>query len=559
MKLHFILIKMVLCFICTLFCVQITAQITVGSEVSPAKGSLLDLKENDGTNENSKKGMLFPRVALEDAVKLDPCIKSDVVQDADKKTHIGLTVYNITDDLTVGLCPGLHVWDGDKWVRVPEPCKADKSLLYSPNCYIVTPGQASEEIPIAKAYLVAEDRSDLSDLSRNDKVFVRVLWQDEQSLIDKVELVDGDKGIFSKFKVTANSGKEGNALVTLHVGPNGDKNDPIVWSWHIWVTDYDPNSVTVTDYGQNTAGTSSVYKYNNGETDYIFMDRNIGGLNTSSSDINSMGLMYQWGRKDPFASANGNWTDNERTLYSHPDNTPLTELNEVLPGGALQASGNGIKHQMPPVASAGSSNLKLAIQNPMTFYYGSYIKDDSDYLFDWYSGDATGTVKDELWGTASQKSPFDPCPAGWRVPAYNGTNSPWYPYVDPNNWSWDGTEGLSTINTKGFNFSGNVSRTPLGYYPAGFSRAPKAYFGGGPVGADDNYPQFAGGTFFVGGGYGTVNGWDLIDAHYWTSTISTTSNAKMMTISITGMMGEPESIEESSPKATGAFVRCVKE
>lgn len=44
----------------------------------------------------------------------------------------------------------------------------------------------------------------------------------------------------------------------------------------------------------------TTYAHNNGEADYLFMDRNIGATSVSATDITSMGLTYQWGRKDPF-------------------------------------------------------------------------------------------------------------------------------------------------------------------------------------------------------------------------------------------------------------------
>ncbi|MFV0420068.1 MAG: hypothetical protein ACK5KT_15225 [Dysgonomonas sp.] len=546
MKLHFIFFKM-LCIAYLFVCTQANAQVTIGKGLPPKSGSLLDLKENDNLNQNSTKGFLLPRVALEDVVKMGPCVQSDLAQLADKQAHVGLTVYNVTDSIEVGLCPGVYVWTSEQWVRIPDPCVSaiGPELLYSPNCYIVSPGQASEEIPIAKAYLVSESRSDLTDLNRSDKVYVKILWQDTQNLIDKVELVDGDKGIYSKFKVTAKGTTQGNALVAIHVGPNGNDSDPIVWSWHIWVTDYNPNN----------GGTT--YTYNNSEKEYIFMDRNIGALNTTPTDPNSMGVMYQWGRKDPFTAAAGNWTHNFRDLYSH-SNILLNEVNEELGNGNTQPSGTGIKHITPP---SGASNLALSIQNPMAFYAGPYIKGDGQYIFDWYSGDGAGTVSDnELWGTPTQKSPFDPCPAGWRVPAYSASKSPWAPYVDTSGWGggWgDGTDGLSTTGSNGYNFVGTSSRTALGYYPAGFARAPKAFFKGGPVGTSDQYPSAAGGTFLVIG-YETANGQDRIEAHYWTSSISNNTKAKMLSITI-GMMGDSSSDESLSPKAKGAFVRCVKE
>lgn len=391
---------------------QITAQITVGSDLQPNSGSLLDLKQNDGTEANSTKGLLFSRVELIDINKLDPCVSSASLEPDDKKIHIGLLVYNITDRPEDGLCPGIHVWEGENWTRLPEPCQKpivpiDPDLLFSPNCYIVAPSGVSEEIPIAKAYLVSEQRSDLTDLNRGQKVYLEVLWQDTQDLIDKVELMNGDEGIYSKFKVTTkNNGKKGNALIALHVGPNGDKSDDIAWSWHIWVTDYNPDT--------NTNGTT--YSHNNGDLDgdYIFMDRNLGAITASPATTDVMGLTYQWGRKDPFTSNVSFASDyNFRPLYDK-DNALIKE--EI--GGVAGNTGIGITHELAPTDK--TNNLEYSVRNPMVFYYGPFAPQNSP--FDWFtSTDDLAAGDNNLWGDSGKKSSFDPCPKGWRVPAYSKT------------------------------------------------------------------------------------------------------------------------------------------
>lgn len=76
---------------------------------------------------------------------------------------------------------------------------------------------------------------------------------------------------------------KGNAVIGAY-----DANDELIWSWHVWATDYDPE-------GEN--GSVEL----NG---YTMMTRNLGALangNATTSEIlASYGLYYQWGRKDPF-------------------------------------------------------------------------------------------------------------------------------------------------------------------------------------------------------------------------------------------------------------------
>lgn len=69
---------------------------------------------------------------------------------------------------------------------------------------------------------------------------------------------------------------KGNALIAAK-----DKAGKILWSWHIWIT-LEPKDQVY----RNNAGT--------------MMDRNLGALTTIKGDASAIGLIYQWGRKDPF-------------------------------------------------------------------------------------------------------------------------------------------------------------------------------------------------------------------------------------------------------------------
>lgn len=88
------------------------------------------------------------------------------------------------------------------------------------------------------------------------------------------------------------------------------------------------------------------------------------------------------------------------------------------------------------------SNILYSVQHPLNFLYhsdlgtpydgGNHYANDLNKVRDWASDKrATGTNR---WGHATQKSIYDPCPAGWRVPdvsltnLYSGSkgNSPWF-------------------------------------------------------------------------------------------------------------------------------------
>lgn len=521
----------------------LNAQVTIGSQTSPNKGALLDLKQEDVTGTNSKLGFLLPRVLLPNMNNLEPC---DVTNDANKQKYIGLTVYHVGD------CPGVYTWNSSEWVKLGDPCPPARVRENSPNCYIVKPG-GTVTIPVGKPYIVAESGYGLTPYNTTDKVTEEFIWQDTQSLIHDVTLDGGNQGDVSQLKVTVNPGVIGNALVGVRIGPNGNDSDPIAWSWHIWVTDYEPDT--------NINGTT--YFHNNGETNgnYTFMDRNLGATSVIPADINSMGMMYQWGRKDPFTASTSNISVSVRNLYAL-DNSILDEKSEIQPNGAPPiASGSGIKHAEAPVAAAGSSNLLLSIQEPTTFYHGPYIKSDLyNTGFNWYSGNNSGTNNNDLWDESGKKSPFDPCPAGWRIPAYSNNINPWYPYTSDH--PFDGTEGVTNVPGHGYNIDGTSSRSTLGYYPSGFLRAPRAFFTGGFVGADNDYPVYSGGM--IDGQFMTLGGIDLHEGYYWSATAaSDNTKANYINIRIAGGLTPDEMFpyigEDILSKSAGASVRCVKD
>ena len=104
-------------FLCFLFATsnEIHAQITIGSDIPPNKGTLLDLKEHapNAQNITATKGLLMPRVELKSENSLEG-IATGITSNEEKKKHTGLVVYSTTST-SQKTCPGLFVWNGDKW------------------------------------------------------------------------------------------------------------------------------------------------------------------------------------------------------------------------------------------------------------------------------------------------------------------------------------------------------------------------------------------------------------------------------------------------------------
>ena len=207
------------------------------------------------------------------------------------------------------------------------------------NSYIVAPG-ATIYIPVSRA--TAGNSANFPDGS---SFSTGLLWSDVSAT--HVTPTVSDRYI----KVVAGT-TEGNSVV---YAKNTSGN--IVWSWHIWVTSYVPNTTTINYNGK------------------VWMDRNLGAQ-TNGTTSTAYGLYYQWGRKDPFPGG------------THGSSTMPTTYGTS-----------------PATIGSGSVSLLTSIQNPNIFYKNYTISP-----YDWLT-----PQKDVLWNN-SGKTVYDPCPDGWRVP-----------------------------------------------------------------------------------------------------------------------------------------------
>ena len=180
-------------------------------------------------------------------------------------------------------------------------------------------------------------------------------------LVKNVKYEDGVISFETPFEY-----KEGNALIAAK-----DASDNILWSWHIWLTDQPKEQVYYNDAG-------------------TMMDRNLGATSATPGDVGALGLLYQWGRKDPFLASS---SISQSVLASSTlESWPSAVLSDALYG-----------------------TIEYAVANPMTLIVMN------GYNSDWYyTGDET--TDNTRWN--SVKTIYDPCPVGWRVPD-GGGNGVW--------------------------------------------------------------------------------------------------------------------------------------
>ena len=232
-----------------------------------------------------------------------------------------------------------------------------------------------------------------------------LLWQDATGLITAVG-IDGDYLTLtvSKDAVT----QEGNALIAVK-----DAEGTIVWSWHIWVT-------------KQTFAAADLTTVATGDHNYIVTPVNLGWVGERVSQ--GYCTYYQWGRKEAFIPSSGASNDNH-IVYN-------------INGGTV----TGLTYKSTTATIADN------IKNPTTHYY-NYSNQGPCKTMYYNMWDAKQTSTDNI-STPTDKTIYDPCPAGFCVPTGN-----LYCYVGTRNDSnWDNTNNGKT-------WSMDITGNPI-FFPA---------------------------------------------------------------------------------------------
>lgn len=201
-----------------------------------------------------------------------------------------------------------------------------------------------------------------SEESVGDVSMVSVLWETfgTQNSPEACELIDATsyKDGYAAVNVPQDF-KQGNAVVVAM-----DDYGTILWSWHIWL---------ISEYPEE-------HVYANGAG--VMMDRNLGALSVEKGDPKGFGLLYQWGRKDPF-----------------PGSATLNGSVMVKTTAKVYAA----------VSTPTEGTIDFAVKNPTTMIFAGGGKSS-----DWLYHEDGSRYDNTRW--QSEKTMYDPCPPGWRVP-----------------------------------------------------------------------------------------------------------------------------------------------
>ncbi|MDR1671202.1 MAG: BACON domain-containing protein [Alistipes sp.] len=324
----------------------------------------------------------------------------------------------------------------------PEPEPLSLSEGGTANCYILTAaGRYSfDATVIGNGADGIVDENFHASTATIAPVSARLVWQDRwadgEGFISSVELKEG-RVVFE----ATNKFPAANALIAAC-----DAAGNIIWSWHIWRPDEKIEPLDI-------------------ETGYKIMNMNLGADFNTPATPGSFGMLYQWGRKDPLPAADvlaGTTTTVGKPIYN-------------IDGGAVAVKNSSW-------TSGDQNTLAFAIANP-TMCLSRYSQGTSG---DWLKA---GTGVNALWGNPQgairdeesnypkgNKSIYDPCPVGWRVPPadvfHKFTSSGGYVWANtddtvPNfNVRDTNNDGVLSLDDYNYGWHFMLSATTDSYFPA---------------------------------------------------------------------------------------------
>lgn len=256
-------------------------------------------------------------------------------------------------------------------------------------------GLVADGVPLEEKdpYISADKIGDVQVIWETAKGLITIVQENGKAKFDKesgiikykVDLTRTNSDIEASNTLNSQEYKGGNALIGAF-GKNSDGSvnyNDLLWSWHIWVCpDIDSTPDGLIDNAELKALDQTW------ASGYTFMDRNMGAL-SKDPGLPSLGLLYQWGRKDPFIGA--------AEVSSKQSNNRMDTHRPLVNQGYDWKT------------SSGNMSVNEAVKAPTTLIKGTI----------------TGTDYASLWGTASgldgetnagNKTIYDPCPFGYRVP-----------------------------------------------------------------------------------------------------------------------------------------------
>lgn len=231
-----------------------------------------------------------------------------------------------------------------------------------------------------------------------------LLWQDEENLVTEVRLSSDKKRL--EFKVDGSTIRQGNAVVAVR------GNGKIMWSWHVWVTDYKLGEDIRTMYSKNNKG-------------YAMMPVNIGWCDGETTTYAGRKVLVR------FTQAVTGMTKivplvQEEHIVKQSGNNPYFQFGrkDPMPGrvvtGPSSVTSKPCHGDYTFKVQKGKVPISTGIMNPHVFYTDPHSNPNANQ--NW-----TSETRVDLWGcrTSSNtgidasvsKTIYDPSPSGFCLPA----------------------------------------------------------------------------------------------------------------------------------------------
>ncbi|MCQ2118908.1 MAG: hypothetical protein MJY84_03200 [Bacteroidales bacterium] len=250
----------------------------------------------------------------------------------------------------------------------------DLSEKATSNCYVIThKGPYSFKATVRGNGKTVEGLKAPSALNPSK---AKLVWQTSVGVINSVSL-DGGEIHFEAGK------KAGNALIAAL-----DASGKIIWSWHIWRPEVELKDVKVEDGS-------------------YFQNINLGAVTDDHTVVGCYGLLYQWGRKDPFPGSE--LMDGGNTSI---DNVPVYDID----GKVVDINSTSMYNTRDNSIAFSIANPTVCISNnSQKASCRDWLTPSESNLALW--GNPQGSVRNkETYPNKGSKTYYDPCPVGYRVP-----------------------------------------------------------------------------------------------------------------------------------------------
>lgn len=267
--------------------------------------------------------------------------------------------------------------------------------------------------------------------SRNPATKASIVWTDQRGIVDGLSVTNAGAKSYVNFHVPADKIKNGNAVIAVK-----NASGTIMWSWHLW---FDHKEVLETVKCTNFQG-----------KDYNFTKQTLGFAYRRWD-----GSTYDKKRmvKVKFEQTVGQKTSGKQhaTITIEQEPGSVKEISSTLyqfgrkdafPGTDAIADGSFNKN--------GDNNMSVTngIQHPGTFYTDGSTWYERYNQYNLWSMDNTTTGYNDI---AVIKTIYDPCPAGFHMPASNAFTG------FTKNGQNHGTMNVSGAWDYGWNFNNKIS------------------------------------------------------------------------------------------------------